>query len=61
MRYFVRRLYHEEKLGPFATVADARDFIAAQEAKEPGWGYDAPSVGEWDKYPEALDRSEWQA
>ncbi len=59
MRYFVRRLYHEEKFGPFESLAAARAFIAAKETREPDWCYDAPSVGIWEQYPEALPRSEW--
>ena len=60
MKYFVRRLYHEEKYGPFSSEDEARKFIEDRVKEDPYWDYDPPHIGNWDKYPdiEGMKRGE---
>jgi hypothetical protein len=55
MKYYVRRQFHEEKLGPFETINAADQFISEQTRKEPYWDYDVPGFGYWDEFPKMLE------
>ena len=53
--FFVRRVYHVEKLGPFDTVDEAKAFINNKVAEDFYWDYDGAQIGQWDDYPEPLN------
>jgi len=56
VKYYVRRMYHMEKLGPFDSVEEAEEFILEEIRKDFYWGYDPVSIGEWDEYPQGIIR-----
>lgn len=44
MSFYIRRMYHEEKIGPFGTETEARDYIEHKIKQESYWDYDSPII-----------------
>lgn len=39
-KIWIRRNYHEEQLGPFEDMAEAKAYVKEQTDKDPYWNYD---------------------
>ena len=59
-KYFIRRLYHSECLGPFNSIDEVNDYIKERLKIDPWWDYEPPGVGYWEEYPNCINRSKWE-